>query len=100
MYNRYYPYQYNRSGRPSQPPTPVVVKPPPKPPKPVPPPKPPAPRPQKSPPPRPPKQKTPKKKFDFKSFQKNTCTSLNDVECFLNNFSSTWKYIRLIKLLK
>lgn len=83
MYNRYYPYQYTRSVKQSRPPTPVVVKPPPKPP-----------------PPRPPKPKAPKKKFDFKSFKKDTCTSLNDVECFLNNFSNTWKYIRLIKLLK
>lgn len=80
------------------PPAPIVSKPPQKPPvpppKPMPPHKPPAPRPPK------PKPKPPKKKFDFKSFKKNTCTSLNDVECFLNNFSNTWKYIRLIKLLK
>ena len=44
--------------------------------------------------------KTAEKKFDFNSLKKNTCSSLNDVECFLNNFCSTWKYIRLIKLLK
>lgn len=55
--------------------------------------------PQSKPSPRP-KPKPQKKKFDFKSFHKNTCTSLNDVECFLNNFSNTCKYIRLINLLK
>lgn len=91
MYNRYYPYQYNRSVREPHPPVPVIQKPPQKPP--IPPPKP-------VPPPKPPKPKNKKKKFDFKSFKKNTCTSLNDVECFLNNFSNTWKYIRLIRLLK
>ena len=76
MYNRYYPYQYNRFERPLPPlppPPPLAHKPPTKP---------------------------PKKKFDYKSFKKNTCTSLNDVECFLNNFSSTLKYIKLINLLK
>lgn len=83
MYNRYLPYQYNRSVKQPQPTRPVPL------------PKPPTPK--KAPPP---KQKTQKKKFDFKSLKKNTCTSLNDVECFLNNFSNTWKYIRLIKLLK
>ena len=90
MYNRYYPYLYNRSKEPLQPPAATIIpKPPisppiaPKPP--VPPPKPP---------------KPPKKKFDFKSFRKETSTSLNDVECFLNDFCHTWKYIKLIKLLK
>ena len=68
MYNRYYPYYYNRSeGLPVPPPPP---------------------------------QKPPKKKVDFKTLKKDTCTSLNDVEYFLNNFSQTWKYIKLIKLLK
>jgi len=47
-----------------------------------------------------PQKKPPKKNFSFKSFKKDTCTSLNDVECFLNRFSSTLKYIRLINLLK
>ena len=42
----------------------------------------------------------PKKKLDFKTLKKDTCTSLNDVEYFLNNFSHTLKYIRLINLLK
>ena len=74
MYNRYIPYEYNRSIQPLQPP--------------LPPPKPPAPR------------KTPKKKIDFKTLKKDTCTSLNDIECFLNNFSHTLKYIKLINLLK
>ena len=58
----------------------------------------------KPPPPpcKPPKRKNlpPKKKFNFKSLKKDTCTSLNDVECFLNNFSSFIKYIKLINLLK
>ena len=76
MYNRYYPYQYNRSLRQPPPPKPIVAKLPSKPPVP------------------PPKPKPPKKKLNFKSFKKDTCTSLNDVECFLNNFSNTWKYIR------
>ena len=44
--------------------------------------------------------KTPKKKFDFKTLKNDTCTSLNDVECFLNNFCNTLKYIKLINLLK
>ena len=72
MYNRYYPYLYNRTEK---------VLPP-------------------CPPPKPPLPKPPKKKLDFKSLKKDTCKSLNDVEYFLNNFSSTWKYIKLIKLLK
>lgn len=79
MYNRYYPYKYNRFENTPPPHAYVTLNPP-------------------CPPPKPPKP--PKKKFDFKSFKKNTCTSLNDVECFLNNFSHTLKYIKLIKLLK
>ena len=50
--------------------------------------------------PLPPPKKPPKKKIDFKSLKKDTCTSLNDVECFLNNFSHTLKYIKLINILK
>ena len=80
MYNRYYPYQYNRSEKPLPPP-PVAI------------PKPPPPKP-------PPPKKPPKKKINFKSLKKDTCTSLNDVECFLNNFCHTLKYIKLINLLK
>ena len=53
------------------------------------------------PPPPPPNKKCPpKKKFNFKTLRKNTCTSLNDVECFLNNFTNSLKYYKLIKLLK
>ena len=53
------------------------------------------------PPPPPPNKKCPpKKKFNFKTLRKNTCTSLNDVECFLNNFTNSLKYDRVIKLLK
>lgn len=72
MYNSYYPYLYNRSDN--------TLPPPPCPP-------------QKTP-------KPPKKKFNFKSLKKDTCKSLNDVEFFLNNFSHTLKYIKLINLLK
>lgn len=46
------------------------------------------------------KKVPPKKKFNFKSLKKNTCTSLNDVECFLNNFSNFIKYVKIINLLK
>lgn len=82
MYNKYYPYLYNRSNPHFSHPPP----PPHHPPKPIPkPPKPPRP---------------PKKKLDFNCLKKDTCKSLNDVEYFLNNFSHTLKYIRLINLLK
>ena len=55
-----------------------------------------------SPPCKPPKNKKtpPKKKFNFKSLKKDTCTSLNDVECFLNKFSNFIKYVKLVNLLK
>lgn len=46
------------------------------------------------------KKTPPKKKFCFKNFKKETCTSLNEVEYFLNNFSEFMKYVKLIKLLK
>jgi len=78
MYNRYYPYLYNRSEKPLTPPV-IATPPPPKPPK---------------------TTKHPKKKLDFKCIKKDTCKSLNDVEYFLNNFSHTLKYIKLINLLK
>lgn len=42
----------------------------------------------------------PKKKLNFKSLKKDTCKSLNDVECFLNKFTDSLKYYKLIKLLK
>lgn len=93
MYNMYYPYQYNRFEKPLPTPAPIVSKPPN-----IPPNFPPMPAMLAH--PKPPPPKPPKKKFDFKSFKKDTCTSLNDVECFLNNFTHTWKYIRLINLLK
>ena len=77
---KYYPYINNRSKN-NLPNTPIVCPPPPESccePK-----------------------KTPqKKKINFKSLKKDTCTSLNDVEHFLNNFTSTLKYIKLINLLK
>lgn len=82
MYNRYYPYLYNRSEKPLPPPPAPVAQPPPKPGKPSKP------------------NKPPKKKLDFKCLKKDTCKSLNDVEYFLNNFSHTLKYIKLINLLK
>lgn len=41
-----------------------------------------------------------KKKFCFKNFKNNACSSLNDVECFLNNFKYYYKYIHLYKFLK
>ena len=78
MYNRYYPYYYSRSEK-----LPATLPPPPKH----------CATPKNS-------KKPPKKKLDFKTLKKDTCTSLNDVEYFLNNFSQTWKYIKLIKLLK
>ena len=46
------------------------------------------------------KQNSKKKKFCFKDFKNNACTSLNDVECFLNNFKYYYKYIHLYKFLK
>ena len=60
------------------------------------------PKPPPSPPCPPPKKKgpPPKKKFNFKSLKKDTCTSLNDVECFLNKFSDFLRYVRIINLLK
>ena len=61
-------------------------------------PPPPPPIPQK---PKPlPNKPKPKKKFNFKTLKKDTCTSLNDVECFLDNFTNSLKYYKLIKLLK
>lgn len=60
---------------------------------------PPPPRPAPQPPPNF-KKNPPKKKLNFKTLKKDTCTSLNDVECFLNNFTDSLKYYKLIKLLK
>mgnify|MGYP004631380711 CR=1 FL=1 len=63
---------------------------------------------QKCPPPPPPKPPKPpshkpgskKKKVDLKKLKKNTCKSLNEVECFLNNFHRFTNYIKLYKILK
>lgn len=41
-----------------------------------------------------------KNKIDFKTLKNNTCNSLNEVECFLNNFHQFKKYIKLYKILK
>ena len=59
------------------------------------PPKPPIPQ-----PPVPPPKPSKPNKFDFDCFKNDTCKSLKEVECFLNNFSDFWKYIKLINLLK
>mgnify|MGYP006864517366 FL=1 len=58
---------------------------------PVPPPPPPAP-----PCPKPRPKSPPKNKLNFKSLKKDTCKSLNDVECFLNKFTDSLKYYKLI----
>ena len=42
----------------------------------------------------------PQKKIDFKKLKKNTCNSLNEVECFLNNFQKFTNCIKLYKILK
>ena len=39
-------------------------------------------------------------KIDFKKLKKNTCKSLNEVECFLNDFKRFTNYIKLYKILK
>lgn len=46
------------------------------------------------------KNKNEPKKINIKNIKYNTIKSLNDVEYFLNNFSNTLKYIKLINLLK
>ena len=46
------------------------------------------------------KNKNQPKKINIKNIKDNTIKSLNDVEYFLNNFSNTLKYIKLINLLK
>ncbi len=56
------------------------------------------------PPPGPPPPAPPckEKKFDvdFHKLKKNTFKSLNEVECFLNNFHKLNNYIKLYKILK
>ena len=64
-----------------------------------PPPRPPCPHP-KPPPPKSGSKKNKNKKVDFKKLQKNTCKSLNEVECFLNDFKRFTNYIKLYKILK
>ena len=41
-----------------------------------------------------------KNKIDFKKLKNNTCNSLNEVECFLNNFQKFTDYIKLYKIFK
>ena len=48
--------------------------------------------------PAPPKKK--KIKFDIIKMKKNTINSLNEVECFLNNFNRFFNYVKLYKILK
>lgn len=81
-------YYRNISPKPATPQTPYAPPKPQTPPTPYKPPKP------KKPP------KPPKKKFDLKCLKKDTCKSLNEVECFLNNFSDFVRYTKLIFLLK
>ena len=40
------------------------------------------------------------KKINLKDIPKKTCTSLIEVECFLCNFSSLKKYLKIYNLLK
>lgn len=46
------------------------------------------------------KKLPPKKKFDIKTYQKNTLRSLNEVEYFLNNFKRFSRYVKLFKFFK
>lgn len=46
------------------------------------------------------KKESPKKSFDFNLYKKNTITSINDVEHFLNNFHHYFKYLKLYKIMK
>ena len=41
-----------------------------------------------------------KRKMNFYIFKKNTITSLNQIEYFLNNYKQMIKYVKLYKLLK
>lgn len=41
-----------------------------------------------------------KNKINFGQMKNNTIRSLNEVECFLNNFNNFWRYIKLYKILK
>ena len=44
-------------------------------------------------------KKSPQKKC-FNLYKKNTINSINDVECFLNNFNHYFKYFKLYKIFK
>ena len=44
--------------------------------------------------------RNPPKKMCFKTIKCNTISSLNDVECFLNNMNNFFRYIKLYKLLR
>ena len=48
----------------------------------------------------PPINKNKKKKLNFKTMKKNTISSLNEVECFLNNINQISRCIKLINLFK
>lgn len=51
-------------------------------------------------PPKSPINKNQKKKLDFKTMKKNTISSLNEVEYFLNNINQISRYIKLISFFK
>ena len=51
-------------------------------------------------PPTPPPPKKKKIKFDIIKIKKNTVKSLNEVECFLNNFHRICNSVKLFKILK
>lgn len=45
-------------------------------------------------------KKLPPKRNSILKFIKNTIKSLNEVECFLNNFKKFSRYVRLYKIFK
>lgn len=47
-----------------------------------------------------PHEKDKNNKFCFKTLKCNTCSSLKEVECFLNNLDKFWQYVKLYKLLR
>lgn len=85
--NYYYRYPYYRG---NPPPSASIHHPAPPPQRPLPP----------KPAPKPNPKKPAKKKFCFKSLKNDTCSSLNDIEHFLCDFSTFIKYVKLYKLLK
>lgn len=46
------------------------------------------------------KEKDKNNKLNFKTLKCNTCSSLKEVECFLNNLDKFWHYVKLYKLLR